>query len=780
MKQTGQNLPKELQSLVGKCIRLLGEVIKEEGGAKLYKDIESLRVSMASYRNLSEKRKYSALEDLYSTLEKMKGPERHNISTANSLMLELTNVCEAAYRTYQIRKTNLQTQMKKVDSSIIFVLTAHPTEVRTTQNMTLFQRIQNVCIRLLEKSGEEDYLQQIIKHNLKLAWLIPMTKHKKPNVIDEANHLFSIVLRPDILDTIIRTNRDYQPIKIRTWVGGDKDGHPGIDDKVMMECLSASRLKFVAFITSYLDLFSNELKGLDFNSFIQEAEKIKKALKNVSTVRNNDFESIIRFKRSVNHLQSSYVKLVGAENPRLKKIIHVLELFPALVISIELREDSGVIKNALDSKSPASISKMLKQLKLIAGKYSIRNYAQGFIISMCQSYEDFTNAVALQKKCVKKIEIPVIPLFETASALQDSEQIVEKMIHNKAYFKLVTRLFNNRLEVMLGYSDSSKGMGVLPSRINIAKTMRKLDALILENGLTPVFFHGSGGSVDRGGGKLQDQTAWWPQSSLDIYKATVQGEMVERYFTSPEVLISNINKITTNSNRSLAKSGPIKISKIIDQFSDEVKGHYSSKLKEPLFLQLVEKATPYSYLDVLKLGSRPSKRSAQGPLDFTSIRAIPWILCWTQTRLLFPTWWGIGSTWKEFQKDPKKVKQLKAAYKNSRLFGTFISTLGFTLAKVEFNVFKLYLSHSSLSKEDQEKIVREFSLELKNTMDFVKVVSGEKDLLWHTPWLQHSITLRSSMIHPLNALQILGHQEGDEALVRKCVAGISCGMLTTG
>ena len=102
------------------------------------------------------------------------------------------------------------------------------------------------------------------------------------------------------------------------------------------------------------------------------------------------------------------------------------------------------------------------------------------------------------------------------------------------------------------------------------------------------------------------------------------------------------------------------------------------------------------------------------------------------------------------------------------------------MSKVDINIFALYLSESNLSEQDQKEILKEFKKEYKMAVDFVKNVTGEKDLLWYRPWLSDSIKLRSSMIHPLNLLQIIGYQNDDMALVRKTVAGISSGMMTTG
>lgn len=779
---TPSTLSKELKVVVGQTISLLGEVIKEEGGSALYSQVESIRQQMTSYRSLNEIEKTKVLDQLYKKIKGRNQKQQHLLATSYSLMLELINVCEAAFRTYQIRKKQIYNELPKTDHTIVFVLTAHPTEVRTSDNTIIFDRIQNLVIRLLEGTGEEDYLLSSIKYNLKLAWLIPLTKHKKPQVIDEANHLFSIILRRDILDTLLRINRDVCFMRIRTWVGGDKDGHPGVDERVMTQCLEASRAPIVNFLELYFDEVIEDLNMLGHNEISSQVKALKKTFPRFYKIRSNDYEQILNLKEKIKIFQKQYQDIVGAPNPRLNKMSNLLTLFPALVIPIELREDSGVIKEALHSEKNINISRMLERLKNIAGESGrVRFYAQGLIISMCNTYEDFKNAVALQEKHIGKLDIPVIPLFETAQALEDSCGVVEQMINNRKYQKMVLSRWSKRLEVMLGYSDSSKGMGVFPSRLSIAETMRNLDEFISSRGLTPVFFHGSGGSVDRGGGKLQDQTGWWPKSSLELYKATVQGEMVERYFTSPEVFISNVSKIAINAEKSKGKHGPIKLPAILHELSTLVKQRYSTKLKEPLFLEMVEKATPYSYLNVLKLGSRPTKRSTiKGPLDFSSIRAIPWILCWTQTRLLFPSWWGIGSSWQEMKKSPKKVDALIKAYRTSFLFRSFIRTLGFSLEKVEFSIFKLYLRKSTLSSEMRESIIKEFAKELKLAKNFVRTISGERSLLWHTPWLEDSIKLRSPMIHPLNILQIIGHEQDDPSLVRISVAGISCGMLTTG
>lgn len=772
-----KHLPKELTSIVGKLVALLGDVIKEEGGTELFKTVEKVRVLMTKYRNASKADKEKLLNKVYKILGTA---DQEKVALSYTLMLELINSCEAAYRTFRLQEPENPRRHKRQDNTIVYVLTAHPTEARSSQNIELFQRIQNLIIRILDGSGEEEYMCSIIKHNLKLAWLLPITLHEKPQVVDEANHIFSILMRSDIFDTILRADRDLGNIRVRTWVGGDKDGHPGVDEKVMLACLEASRKYFIKALERVLEGLKADIDFLNNEDLIKRYQKLYREIATLETIVEDDFDQIIDLKKQCEKLNQAYIKVVGESSPRLRKIEGIFKLFPALVIPIEIREDAEVVKEALTMKMDAPIYRMLSKLNLIAGKDRVQYYAQGFILSMCHSYEDIEAAIAVLKSLYGQIEIPVIPLFETARALDLSEGVVKKMMANKELSSRLKKDFKKHFEVMLGYSDSSKGMGVLPSRLGIAKTIRNLDVIISKKGFVPVFFHGSGGSVDRGGGSLKDQTAWWPKSALHIYKATIQGEMVERNFTSPEVSMSGMNKILESFNRSKSKQGNMVINKPVEEFADLVKENYIKKLNEDDFFRMIEAATPYSYLSELKLGSRPAKRSTKAKLDLGSIRAIPWILCWTQTRILFPTWWGVGQAWRETKKEEKKVKKLQASVKSSYLFASYIRVLGFTLSKVELEVFKLYLDHSQLDSELKESIFSEFEREYNLAVQFVRAVSGERDLLWYRPWLADSIKLRSSMIHPLNVIQIYAYQNNNMKLLRKTVAGISSGMMTTG
>jgi phosphoenolpyruvate carboxylase len=200
---------------------------------------------------------------------------------------------------------------------------------------------------------------------------------------------------------------------------------------------------------------------------------------------------------------------------------------------------------------------------------------------------------------------------------------------------------------------------------------------------------------------------------------------------------------------------------------------YERKVTNPDFLDLIKRATLYPYLHELKIGSRPSKRkSFSGVQD---LRAIPWVLCWTQNRALFLNWWGLGSAWDQLSAQEKnEIKRLY--HSNDSFINVFLKQLAFSLAKVELSVWSLQLKILANDEKEFEEWDTEFCKTLKAFLE----ITDETNLLWFRPWLGESIYLRSALIYPLNLIQIIAIQRKDKKLLRATVTGIASGMLTTG
>ena len=771
--QAEKSLPPELRNLVRETVASLGDVIRRELGTTAYNRIEKIRRDMASLRDAKPDVSHAILVKTLRQLEGLAAQDRFYIAHAFGLMLELMNASENAYRTYRLRERP-KTQIKTGTKAIVYVLTAHPTEARSPETIAIFHQIQSVLIEALETSVEEQALK--IRHLLEIAWRLMAARRSKPSVEDEAEHTYSILLREETLLQLLDSSNQIAPIYIRTWVGGDKDGHPGVDEKAMIASMCLSRHRLLLFIKNQIAQVKATLclltQSKNINELTRQLRLLERTLSNMKLLRTGDGARVTRFHDQVRNLKNKYVQRIGAPHPALSRIEQLIKLFPGLIVPLELRESSDVIMHAA-AGNPTAITRMLETLARVSRGANPRWYARGFVISMASSLEHIKAALKLSRRTLGGSQVPIVPLFEQRDALDNAVPIVESALKDASVKKALRTDWNNQFEVMVGYSDSAKEAGVLPSRLAIAQCLKKLDALFERQGVVPVFFHGSGGSVDRGGGSIQEQTAWWPKSALRLYKATIQGEMIDRTFASAEILRGGLEKI---AERAAAGGKTAVSSKAVQSFADSVSALYKRKVREPEFLEVLQHATAYRYLNVLRIGSRPSKRTSEVALS--SLRAIPWVLSWTQSRVLFPTWWGIGSTWKSLGTTEKKT--LKKAFETDPLFRTFVKVLGFTLAKVELPVWRVYLEKSGLSPLLVESTLKEFTHEYQLAVTFVKTMSNSRDLVWFRPWLGQSIKLRSPMIHPLNLLQIIAFHERNAILIRETVTGIASGMMTTG
>ncbi|MDD4974649.1 MAG: phosphoenolpyruvate carboxylase [Bacteriovorax sp.] len=753
-------IPTELKNIVYESVKILGLAIKETYGDKMFFEIEKLRHEMKKIRNTDADTVHRTLEIFYLESKKSRPLDLHQKTKAFSLMLELINTCEAAFRSFRL--SSIKTCQDVRPLGMVFVFTSHPTEARSTQFLFIMDKIEALILKALQVEIKE--VESEMFYLLTLALKIDLANNKKPDVRDEAEQIFHTVLSKNILDEQLKLKANGINVYFKTWAGGDKDGHPLVGPETMIQSLTLSRNKLLDYILIYINEYEEEMKILKQTRLISTISSFKSRLKLARKIGPKD--GIL-----VNQIITSF-RRIKFKSPALDKLSHLLNLYPAIVLPLELREDHELIHAALlDPK--VTISLMLKELKKISFGVDPRGYVNSFVISMCMSSNDMLAAAQLTNKILGNLDIPIVPLFENEVGLTSSLGILTEAFEKFPFEKIHKKKWNGLFEVMLGYSDSTKESGVLPGRLMVEKTAHELEAHVLKRGLTPVFFHGSGGSINRGGGSVKEQLSWLPKSSLNLYKATIQGEMVQRQFQQPLIMRSQINKIIAEFNN--FKLLKFKHSSALSTFSKSIQSKYKSLVMDDAFQKLVQEATPYEFLNLLKIGSRPIKRTGAGKL---TLRAIPWTLCWTQTRLLLPIWWGVGSSWSELSKQEKK--DLIQDYEQSPLLQTYIKNLGFTLAKIELGVWKFHLEHTKLSPKEKIDWNDKIEKELIETQHFFKALTGNLDYLWFRPWLEQSIYFRSSMIHPLNVIQKIALERKDHVLLRETVTGISCGMLTTG
>lgn len=774
MKENDE-ISKQLQELVSWSVGILGETIKKEYGIATYNKIENLRKKMKEVRGEQAMTVYSVLSKELKKLETYSDQEIHRICYSFSLMLELINRCESAYRSHRLNLKEADLPKIKPEG-IIFVLTAHPTEARSPEFLHLFEQITKILRRALFEGVL--HVQDQLYHVLMISLKISLARNAKPSVVDEANNIYSFILKNEILDSVLKLSKAGLEVSFRTWVGGDKDGHPGVDQVTMLDSLNLSRKMLIKYLKKKLlavRTISSMLHHRNCLSLEHELDHTIHALKTIESIKEHDGLRVLKFIDQFKKLINEYEKSISVLAPELDDIVRLLWTFPALVVPLEIREDSEVVAQAISSNVDFPITKMLSLLESISYGYEGKWYVRGFVLSMVESDQDILNGLKLSKSVLKGYKIPVVPLFENEKALTNATDILKNVfLKNSAILKTHQKKWGGKFEIMVGYSDSSKENGVLPSRIMLSGALTKIEKILKSHNLKPVFFHGSGGSIERGGGSLKEQTSWWPKSALNIFKSTIQGEMVARNFSSHEIFEKQVSVIAEQFGN--YKKSSFAKNKTLTKFSESIRKSYSDKINNDEFLDVIQLATPYSFLHHLKIGSRPTKR-AGGSIK-NNLRAIPWILCWTQTRILFPTWWGVGSAWSSL--DEKEKNEMIKIFKVHPVLRSYVKALGFTLAKIELGVWKLYLSKSTLNEDKKNTNFLEFELELNLTIQFFKEITGNKEFLWFRPWLQKSIDLRSSMIHPINLCQLESLRRNDHDLLRTSVTGISCGMLTTG
>ncbi len=771
-------IPAELKNQVHFSVTILGKAIKNLYGDSTFKLIESIRKELVGMHNVDNEKQFTILYKISTQLKAVKKSELSNVAHAYLTMLELINRCEAAHRIFKLNSATKKPKelITKLDQEIIYVLTSHPTEAKSPMFLENFEKIQKILVKLYDVSENKKILELELYHLLYLALSIPAAKNKAPKVDDEAHMIYSFLLNPKLLDKVLAADL---PIYFRTWVGGDKDGHPGVDHRTLKDSLTLSRSFLIQYVRMNLEKLLSDSKLLTAPK-IDNCKKSFKALtvqlNQLKRILPKDYVKVEKFKKAFLASSAKWHKEFGEKNFNLVNIEKIFVLYPQLVVPIEVREDSDFVREALTSRKTFAIVKMLQLIKSISSFNTCKAYVRGFILSMVETEEDLFNGAKLTKKIFGSLWLPVVPLFENRKALENCVPII------KAYLKSETvehhqKFWHSNFEIMLGYSDSAKECGVFPSRVLIYEAMRSLDLLLRDKKLHPVFFHGSGGSVERGGGTIDEQTAAWPLSALRIVKTTIQGEMVARNFSSSEILISQTQKFEQKYQNPSREESLGEIPAVIKNFAKEISQKYEKLIKEDFFWEMVEKATPYNYLGQLKIGSRPTKRKSKK--NARKLRAIPWILCWTQVRILFPVWWGTGTTWANLSATDKKA--LKDLVNSSTLLSSFVKQLGFTLAKVELPIWKIYLTElAGTNKDFAQSSYELFSTEYNKAVTFFQEITGETNFLWFRPWMKESIDLRAPMIHPINLIQILAMKSSDNDLLRKSVTGIACGMMTTG
>lgn len=395
--------------------------------------------------------------------------------------------------------------------------------------------------------------------------------------------------------------------------------------------------------------------------------------------------------------------------------------------------------------------------------------------------------------------VRISPLFETIEDLHHVESVLESLLGDPVYARLL-KASGNRQEVMLGYSDSCKDGGILASAWNLYDAQRKIIDITEAHGVECRLFHGRGGTIGRGGGPTHESIMAQPPGTVQgEIKFTEQGEVLSYKYSNVETAVYEL---------SIGATGLIKASRgligqggqdnpdflgVMNALAEHGEQAYRGLTDQtPGLLDYFYEATPVEEIGRMNIGSRPSHRR-KADRSKSSIRAIPWVFGWAQSRHTVPAWYGIGTALQTWHgDDPERLAQLQSMYREWPFFHSLLSNCQMSLSKADMGIAQEY-AELCQDQDQAQRIYQVIRDEYQRTVSQVLAVSGAGSLLEENPTLALSLTRRDPYLDPLNHIQIILlrryralHAQGEKAedpwispLLRS-INAIAAGMRNTG
>jgi len=400
--------------------------------------------------------------------------------------------------------------------------------------------------------------------------------------------------------------------------------------------------------------------------------------------------------------------------------------------------------------------------------------------------------------------LDVVPLFESADALQGARRILEALFADPRY-RAHLRARGDRQEVMLGYSDSNKESGYVAAHWLLYRAQELLVAAAREAGVELTIFHGRGGALGRGGGPTHRAVLATPAGSVGgRLKLTEQGEVIATRYANPPLALRALEQTvsatllaSTEGHDRAVSSAAREGGDAMEELAAAARAAYRTLVwDDPGFEAVFAAATPIEQIAGLRLGSRPAARGLAGDGDgelpsLATLRAIPWVFAWTQVRANVPAWYGLGTALEAYEgrHGAAGMARLRELYARWPFFRVLLQNAEVGLARTDV---RIVARHLALAGAAGSRLGAALGAEHDRTVGALLRITGRAALLDGLPALQRSIELRAPYLDPLSEVQVqalarLGRGTASDeeraalrALVGLTISGIAAGVQGTG
>jgi phosphoenolpyruvate carboxylase len=664
------------------------------------------------------------------------------------------------------------------------VLTAHPTQFYPGA-------VLGIITDLTEAIRVDDLVN--IKKLLSQLGKTPFIKQQKPTPYDEAVSLIWYLenvfyeTSGEILSYIQKNIYGNEAIQnpifdLGFWPGGDRDGNPFVSTEITLNV--ADRLR-----TSILKCYYKDIRKLKRKLTFSKVDELLAALE--SKIYRSVFYSVGDIYISLNELESQLQKikmLIIEEHQslyldQLNTFINKVNLFGFHFSTLDIRQNSKIHEQVFTEVYPnlitGSESEILDSIASIIGNLNPDDFADEmtratlssiyamktiqlkngekacnrYITSNCDSALHVIQTFALIRMCDwAEPKVDVVPLFEVIEDLQNAASIMEQLYNCEEYRKHLKNR-GNQQTVMLGFSDGTKDGGYLMANWSIYKAKEQITAISRKFGIKVIFFDGRGGPPARGGGKTHKFYASLGSSiENQEIQVTVQGQTISSNFGTLDSCKYNLeNLLSAGATNQVFSENQVLLSQeekeILDKLAEVGFQKYTNFKKHPKFIPYLEQMSTLNYYAKTNIGSRPAKRKNSEILNFSELRAIPFVGSWSQLKQNVPGFFGVGTALKHFE-DSNQWEKVQNLYDSSLFFKTLLENSMMSLAKSFFPL-------TAYMKEDPEFgafwliIYNEF-LETKRLL---LKIAGHKELMENYPDGKASIVVRENIVKPLLTIQ---------------------------